>query len=465
MALYSIQPAYQDQRARELRERNQRIQRAWKAYLGDLPPTLKVEPGKPDDNVLLGVRHLVDKGVSSLFGQSLKFELTTDGERDPNTDSPEEQYLAAVWRVNRQGTLLHKLGLNGSMTGHVFLKIKRAPLPGDMPRLIVLDPATLDVRHDPDDLERVVRYTIEYPGTDPETGKVWLYRQRHERAGNGWVIVDERADPDTLRWVLLNEEVWPFPFPAVVDCQNLPLPNQYWGLSDLEPDLLALNRSLCFLLSNLQKIVRYHAHPKTWTNGRASTIDISVDGIIGLPAADMQLHNLEMQSDLSSSITLYERLREAYYELARIPEVALGKMDNVGQLSGRAMQILYGPLIERTQTKQLTHGEMLAELNRRLLVLKGMAEVGQDVEIVTRWPELLPNDAKEEAETLQIHDQLGVSTRTILTKLGYDPDLEDEQKQAEQQRMDEQMGRLLDSGAGTLPTPAMRQAMRGVTQS
>lgn len=451
MALYSIQPAYQDQLAEEVRQRQARIKRAWKAYYGDMEPVLKTGPGKPDDNVLLGVRHLVDKGVSSLFGQSLAFEILSDGEHDPVKQSPDEKLLADIWRRNRQGTLLHKLGLNGAICGQAFLKLQRTP---NGPRLILLDPATLDVDHDPDDIERVVRYAITYQAKDPQTGKVWLYRQRHEPTGSGWVITDERADPDhPTQWTTLNVEMWPYPFAAVVDCQNLPLPNVYWGTADLEPDILALNRALRFVLSNVQKIIRYHAHPKTWTNGAASSIEINADGIIGLGTENAQLHNLEMTSDLASSIAFYERLREAYYELASVPEVALGKMDNVGRLSGTAMQILYGPLVMRTQTKQLTYGELLAEINRRLLVLAGRLEPTEDTQIITRWPELIPNDPLEEGQTLLTHEQLGASQRTLLTKLGYNPDDEQAQKQAEQQSVADTMGKLLDGGAGMPMTP------------
>jgi hypothetical protein len=69
------------------------------------------------------------------------------------------------------------------------------------------------------------------------------------------------------------------------------------------------------------------------------------------------------------------------------------------------------------------------EINRRMLELGGF---GPDSITEIHWPELLPSDPMAERQALQIDAALGVSTDTILTKLGYDADLEREKKQAAQ---------------------------------
>src|SRR5690606_15610206 len=106
---------------------------------------------------------------------------------------------------------------------------------------------------------------------------------------------------------------------------------------------------------------------------------------------------------------LYERLREALHEVARVPEVATGRMENVGQLSGVALSILYQPLIEKTETKRCTYGDLLVELNRRMLALGGF---GEDNITVLHWPELLPGDVLQERQAALLDHQLGVSAST-----------------------------------------------------
>jgi hypothetical protein len=243
--------------------------------------------------------------------------------------------------------------------------------------------------------------------------------------GGRWLIRDEKAYSGE-RWLTVSETIWPYEFPPIVDCQNLPNPHDYWGISDLEDDVLRLNETINFVLSNLVRIVRYHAHPKTWGRGfRADQLDLSVDETIILPSPEAELRNLEMQSDLSSSIQLYLRLREAFHEIVRVPEIATGRVQGIGSLSGIALQILYQPLIEKTETKRRLYGDLLVELNRRLLAIGGF---GDEHLTTLHWPELIPGDPEAEAKTLLLWQQLGASTDTILRRLGLDPETEREKR-------------------------------------
>lgn len=396
---------------------------AWERYYGRFPKPLKVRSGQPDDNVIVNMaRVIVDKGVSFLFGQDVTFEI------DETTTTPAEEWLASCWQANRQMTFLQKLALNGGVCGHVFVKIVLDPQYA-YPRLILLDPATVLPVWDPHDIERVLRYRIQYPATDPDTGKPITIRQWIELDGAVWRITDQVSRADSTQWVTTAENTWPYPWPPIVDCQNLPNPNEYWGLPDLGEDLLQLNESINFVLSNLARIIRFHAHPKTWGRGfTAQQLKIAVDETIVLPSPDAELHNLEMESDLASSIALYERLREALHEVARVPDVATGKLDRTGPLSGVALSILYQPLIEKTETKRRTYGDLLVELNRRMLALGGF---GEDNITVLHWPELLPGDVLQERQAALLDHQLGVSARTLLQQLGYDPELEQQKRQEE----------------------------------
>jgi len=413
-----------------------RFKRAWDAYYGRFQKPLKVKSGQPDDNVLVNfARVVVDKGVSFLFGQDVGFEISETEE------TAAEAWLDAVWQYNRKMTLLQKLALNGAVCGHAFIKILATQ---PYPRLVVLDPSTVTVRWEPDDIETVVSYRIQYPAIDPQTGKPIAIRQLIERDGDRWHVTDQVSRPDSVQWVTTGETVWPYSWPPIVDCQNLPAPNEYWGISDLEDDVLQLNHSINFVLSNLARIIRYHAHPKTWGRGfTANQLNIAVDETIVLPSADAELRNLEMVSDLSSSIALYERLREALHEVTRVPEVATGKLNSAGALSGVALSILYQPLLEKTETKRRTYGDLLVELNRRLLALGGF---GEESYTVLHWPELLPGDPKAEAETALLQQQIGVSQDTLLERMGFNPELERQKREVGSQQMGEQVLTAFERG-------------------
>ena len=412
------------------------ISAAWDAYYGRFPKPLRVRAGQADDNVSVNYcRAVVDKGVSFLFGQDVRFEL------DETEQTAEEEWLQECWRANRGMVTLQKLALSGAIAGHAFAKIVPAR---PLPRVVVLDPASVRVHWDPEDLDTVVQYIIQYSTIDHRTDRVVAFRQRIERQDNGrWRIVDEVSQSGGA-WRTRADTAWPWTWPPILDCQNLPNPNEYWGISDLEEDVIGLNRSINFVLSNVNRIIRFHAHPKTWGRGfTASQLNVGIDETIVLPSADAELHNLEMQSDLGSSIALYERLREALHQVTRVPEVATGKLDNAGALSGVALHILYQPLIEKTETKRRTYGELVTELNRRMLALAGF---GEEHHTVIHWPELIPTDPFQEAQAAVLYQQLGVSSDTLLQRLGFDPDLEREKRQVSSADLGEAMLTAFERG-------------------
>jgi len=412
------------------------MRRRWEAYYGKLPPALKVKPGQTDDNVRLNyARMIVDKGVSFLFGQNVEFEL------DETQKTQAEEWLDSVWQANRKMTLLQTVALIGGVTGHAFIKIIPAQ---PYPRLVPLDSEIVTVAVAPDDLQNILSYQIAYVARDPKTQKPIGVRQVIERDGQRWTITDQVGDVEGLVWTTVNQAVWPYTFSPIVDCQNLPAPGEFWGCSDLEDDVLEILRAINFIASNTARIIRFHAHPKTWGRGFvAKDLRIGVDETIILPGDNAELHNLEMQSDLASSLAFLDRLRQAMHEISRVPEVATGNLERAGSLSGVALQILYQPLLEKTGTKRLLYGDMLIELNRRLLALGGF---GEDHRTVIHWPELLPSDPMQERQAALIDKQLGVSADTILQRLGYEPSLEREKAQAESAQLGEQILTAFDRG-------------------
>lgn len=458
-----------------------RYANGWRAYHANLPKPLHVRRGQPDDNVPVPLaRTLIDKGVSFLFGKGgdtgLEVKVRPDLADDAgDADEPSvadaallaradaaEDYLESVFG-RRWQTFLTKLGQNGGICGHAFVKIVTTG--GDAiaypPRLVPLDPANVCVHYDGDDLEDVWRYVIEY-AAEVRKGDMSVPMERRQLIdrvdategqleGRTWRIENQERRPGKQGWATSSTVEWPYEFAPIADCQNLPLANEYYGMSDLDGGVLKLLEGLTFVASNLNRVVRINAHPQTWASGLVGTdpIDRDPERIIKLPDG-AELHNLEGIGSLEIAVRWFGELKGLWHEAARLPEVATGKLDKTGgTLSGRALAILYGPLVELTDDKRLTYGELILDLGERLLKLGGFDLEGLELELI--WPEVVPQDAKEEAEILTAEVALGVSTDTALRKLGYDPDVEARLKAADSAALG---SALLDGfNAGTMDGP------------
>jgi hypothetical protein len=422
-------------------QRLARAKQAWLTYYGQTPDQLKIRKGAPNDNVKVNyARLIVEKGVAFLFGKPIKFELDQLDEKDRlvledkdfSKQTAEELWLEACWKANKQDSFLMKLATNGGVVGTFFAKIvlgsrKTAPYP----RLIILDPSSVEMDWERDDMEDVFRYRITWRDVDRRTGRAVHVCEVHERSPEGiWWIWEEEEDLLTGQRTVTSEKTqWPYSWPAIVHNQNLPAANELWGVSDLEDDIIGVNKSLNFILSNLMRIIRYHAHPKTWGSGfKAKELEIGADDTIVFADAEASLQNLEMSSDLASSIQYYKMVKRALHEVARVPEASVGAVENMGPIAGVALLVLYQPLVEKTDAKRVLYGEFLQEVCSRLLEIGGFEK---DLGVKIHWPQLLPRDALMERQVAQIDSLLGISLDTIQSQLGYDPDLEKIKKKRE----------------------------------
>lgn len=396
------------------RERMERIRASWDAYYGTNPDPLKVRKGEANDNVRINyARLIVDAGVAHLFGDEMRVEAAPEAEAV-------QQAVDAIIQRNGEGLLWQRAGTSGAIGGTWFYRL--IPQAEGATRIVSVDPSTVDVEWSPDDYEDVTSYIVTWLVEEEDATKVRRLRViRDGGEGSGWVLLTEEAIEGG--WMVIDEEQWPHPYPPMGHAQNLPSPHEVYGLSDLEPDVLRLCLSIERVASNINRILRLYAHPRTWGKmiGNALNVDANPGAIIRLEHPDAELHNLEMSSDLRSSIEMYQRLVAALHETTRIPEVATGKLDSAGQLSSLALRILYTPLIQKTETKRRTYGQAIEEALRRCLDLEGF---GYDHDLSIVWPELVPSDPEMERRVAMLDTQLGVSRETVLRGLGYDADAE-----------------------------------------
>lgn len=453
----------------------QELRAAWQAYSGNLGDNdasrLAVMPGEPDLNIESNrIKPIVNTGVDFLFGPPLALRVT-DVEADTDANAPEtvttvrvspaaqnaQRLLDAVWGDDDlRMTLLSKMGVNGGVYGHVFVKIvapRKGPASLDTPpRLVVLNPENVTLFTDPEDVDCVTRFRIEYATTDPATASPIRRRQdiaRIDPDGDDDSTADGQ-DEDTT-WLIQNfiatgasggrfipvdnGQVWPYAWPPIIDWQNYPNPNGHWGQRDVTDTLVSLNRQLRLVESNINKITFNQGHPQLFSVG-ANTAGVKrrPGDILDLGEPDADLRAVNAAGDLAQLMGFADQLRADMDEESGIPGVALGRMATLprGQISGITMRLLYAPAIARTEHKRRLYGQGIRQVCQTVLCLCGVAaDTVKNLDFQLGWQDPLPNDDLAMAQTAVTLQQIGYSEHTLIERTGGDPDVEAQWKAEE----------------------------------
>lgn len=457
-------------KAAEKQERLLGYQKSWEAYLADLPDPIINDNPDIDDNVKVNpARALINTSVYFLFGNKVEFQVSPEiaknygdsyvSESDESGIEVSPDWLVdlqRVWKANKKESFLYNLGLSGAINGDVFIKIipNAAGMNNEFPRLMSLDPANVDVEWDPNDCSKILEYDIEYTTEDAdgqpyiktqeivavmdanEVIQSWTmtdYEQRMLFVNNaGWVPAEgERVQVGAA-------ETWPYPWAPIFHSQNIELPHMFWGMPDLDDASVELIKSLQRAMSSVNKVIRVHGSPRMFAQGvmpdQIDDIDVSADNIITLPNMDANLSVLQTLNAISPSTDFTDKLKEDLYEMLQVPPIAMGKFENSkSALSGLTLAILYAPLIQKTELKRISYGNLLEAVNMAILTLMGHVNYDQYDGLVTVWPESMPGSVYLERQTLQQDQAMGASTYTVLSRLGYDPVEEQARKSAEQE--------------------------------
>jgi Phage portal protein, SPP1 Gp6-like len=405
-------------------------------YDGNAPSQLKVKIGQIDDNLFINYPQLiVEKGVSFLFGKELSISVGDE------TDNAGEIFLDEIWNKEQRQLDLIDLATDGAIFGTAFLKIRIAA--NGKPVVIIPDPNNFFVETNPNDYREVWKYICQYQRKNGNE-KIW-YREETSLEKGKWIIREFESKTGE-RWTQIGTEiVWKYSFAPVFACKNLPKSKSFYGKSDLHKSVLELCKYLSRVDSLIGKIIRVHASPKPVATGlQKRDLEIGTEDILFLGQnAGATLQLLEMQGDLLGAMAFRKQLREALAEISKVPEVATGKVENIGQLSGIALQILYGPLIEQTLIKQRLYGLMLKNVVQALLEIGGKGN--QTIQL--HWSNPLPTNAKEDAEVGILWDQLGISQDTIQKRLGFDAAHEKSIKEQETANFGNALGNAFNAGA------------------
>jgi hypothetical protein len=427
-------------------KRQNHIQENWKYYDGEHKKHIKVEVDEHtvDDNVTINLcATLVDRTNSRLFGDPIRGEMLTfdveskdevkegkvelhetgssKAEADDKKDRAAQAFLQDVWdRSGGLNVIYNDVGVFGAVTGHFAFKIVEDE---EGPRTVVLDPNFLSALTRQDDKSVVRAYKIEYKmvARDPKDNRIKsaLFRQvilngLEWGLDSGWYMQDfvnfgrmnAAQEKEWLPW----SDIDAWEYCPIIDGQNLPHARDYYGMSDLH-NVKGLNDEINFLMSNVNRIVRYHSHPRTIGIGvEPDTIqETSVDSFWAVPTTPDQaeIYNLEMQSDLSAVLNFFHIIREAFWTLGREADPAVFK-EKIGNVTNFGLRVLYLDALNKLGQKRQTYGKAFQVLGERLLAL---GEGFEKLTIVPKWNDPLPSDPRELVETMMMEMDMGILSK------------------------------------------------------
>lgn len=446
----------------ERKERIAAIDRAWRYRDGQFDRPLIVEPGQSDDNILIDMTGQMIDDKISFVGVPTRIEVPGGIERKPGQDgrleaviSPDQQKVDDFWDENALDEFVPDLLESGFTAGHAFMRLHWDSDNPEIPGVSLLDPRTITPFWDVTNIKRTLFYRLNWQSGRYEYMQDilpdWMLGVRvdngdgtfTEPAGN-WTIIEYQRKG--VRWNEVSRDTWAYPFAPIVEVKNKHRAHSYFGVSEMKR--ARMNDAVNFIASNTGRIIRFHAHPKTFGLGLDSgqVQETSIDGFWALPDPDADIKNLEMQSDLQSSMRFLEFLQMVFYRENRLVDMSSMK-DKIGQLTNFGLRTLFSDQVDDGDYKRHVYGVGLAEVTWRAMAMMGveLAEVP-----TCAWEDLLPQDRKEIVETLTAEKTLGTTSKqTIAEDLGRDPVIEAE-------RMAEEGSTASDLLAETLTNVAQR---------
>lgn len=456
-AIYSMfDGLFHQDLAMEHRRRLAAYRHYWMFYLGK-HWTYSRDEGDPVLTINY-CRRLLDVLNDFTFKKSFKCVIPDD----PSTSADEQEdrefvryLLEETWTKNHRDLWLLEAAQQGGVTGDLFARVSWEtqdplsegepyakvevipshlvfPEPGGpigadrkrLKRVIILNPVYETVPES--ELPRPGVFSPHVPFT---TGGLQLGNKAVVIYGEEWVAAEydefgKATRPAMVREFrnleITSERENPLGEIPVVHIPNYPLSGEYYGLSDLV-DAAELNRELNEKGTDISDILNYHASPVTILEGaKIKNLERGANRVWGIPTG-AKAYNLELSGDLSASVKYLGMIKEALMELIGVPEQAMGKLQNLGNVSGVALAIQYLPLMEKRTVKVQTYGLGLRLINRLILKVTAIGDqrFGEQFDKLTPnkyrnevvFPNPMPYDEAAELEKARARLELKLSTR------------------------------------------------------
>lgn len=362
---------------------------------------------------------VVDKGTSFLVGKPLRFEV--------KDQTAIEEWLKKVWKQNNMQTQMLKAQRTNGTKGDVFLK----PTYNEETKKVVI---------------RVLRPDIMFPNysdEDYETMESCEIKFEKERDGIPYMFVQV--------WTLEDiKEYEASPDPAEEWKLIKTLPNKYkimpihvrnkildkpFGESDLE-DMIPLQKAFNKILTDIMKISEDQAFKHLWATGvrqgEEGKLEHGPGKLWSFASPDAKVGGIEPAS-IEQLVNFLEFLADEIAHKGRVPEFKMTTM--IKDISGVALRMMYGDMIERTDERITIWTDCLRQL-LIYLVRIGVAESlftgkakEEDLEIKIVFDTSLPVDRKEQMEWIEKQVDLQLkSKRRAMKEIGIEHPEEEEKK-------------------------------------
>lgn len=426
----------EDSFAKEYNARAGEFAHRWKYYKGDHKKPLKIQSDDIDDNVIVNqIEQFAEDIVGFLIGDGIRFDASGD-----DVSTPQDDAIKQMWTASRGAILQQMLGLGGCIEGHCAVRL--VPVEGAFPKLQRLQGKYFSVFWDALDMSRVLWYRLQYVAgdmgkrVDYVRGRVDGEAVNHDAPGWTEIIYTRRNEQQARaaggeKWQQeINPVIWEFDFPPIVDWQNSPDPNDYYGQCDVK-SAIKLNDGLNLDVSNAQRIVKHHADPKTIGTGFTTDqlVRTEVGGLFTISNPDARVYNLEMQSDGAFVQWLVNVITSQIWQSGGMIDPQQLK-DQVGALTNFGLRVLFNRAIKKTQKKRLLYAEAFEQIAQRGLIIAG---VTPPESVTTIWPDVLPEDDTQETQVLGQELNLGIiGKQTYRERRGYDNEKEEQRLQDDQ---------------------------------
>lgn len=393
---------------------------------------------KPEALTVNYARTLLRKTVSYIFNAPVGFTIPADTSAITRANAAEHQLTA--WRDALGLTRLDiSLAMQALIQGDAAMKITWN-IERSMPSVVAVDPASITVRTSPDHPRQVEQVRHLYRAKP---------RQLQDQFGAKFDTATDLDKPvptlevwtDSLFRVLVNGQTLvnlanPYGMIPYIIIANDPLPDQFWGQSDLV-DLMPVCTEINRRMSVFSQILDLSGAPITVLEG--------VDGTEGIrigPGAKWELpegaraYLLDLMQGGGAEVHMkyMDLLFRMLHDLSETPRTAFG--DSGRDLSGAALEVEIQPLVQKVQRKRRQWDTALTQ--RADLMLRMMAH-HQDMDTsgfgipTSIWPQILPSDANAAVRNAVSRVQHGLmSRRSAMSALGeHDPDAELRQMESE----------------------------------
>jgi len=393
-------------------------------YEGMFPPPLV----DTHDNVVINLcRQVIDETAAFLSPNMPSLELDSDG----GVTNSDEAMLSNVWMDSGGARLVNQMAVGGGIAGHVFVRV--VVQPDGRVRVINLNAQHVIRWWLASDHLITMGYEIRWRNgtTEYRTDVIrvegqWVVRDmyRDHPKGVGGIVVTNPA------WIGEVESVWAYPIAPIVDWQHLPNIGGAYGMDEIPH--ANMNLHINKIASDIKSILRYHAYPTTVGTGFSAkdVQETRINGFLTVPNADAKVYNVEMQSDLASSMMMLDTMRDSFFNLARVV-VVKGGLDTFRGMTNLGIRAAFMPMIAKTAQLRRNYEEGMVALSRLILMIKGVD--AEDMPITVVWGEALPMDQAEELRLIEKQMVLGLmSQETAAGRMGlnYDKEMANKRREA-----------------------------------